>query len=40
MLIFSIVMEHADNGDLFQKIVDHQKAGSQFTEIDLWKIFI
>ena len=40
MIYFSIVMEHADNGDLFQKICDHQKAGGQFAEADLWKIFI
>jgi serine/threonine protein kinase len=35
-----IVMEYANNGDLFQKIVDHQKKGSLFSEPEIWSIFI
>ena len=33
-------MEYADNGDLFQKICDHQKENSNFTEAEIWRIFI
>lgn len=33
-------MEFADNGDLFQKIVEHQKDPSLFDEETIWKIFI
>lgn len=33
-------MEYADNGDLFQKIQDHQKFKTQFSEQEIWKIFI
>jgi NIMA (never in mitosis gene a)-related kinase 1/4/5 len=33
-------MEYADNGDLFQKISEHQKNKSAFTEQEIWKIFI
>ena len=33
-------MEYADNGDLFQKICDHQKDNSNFPEQDIWRIFI
>jgi hypothetical protein len=39
-LLFSIVMEYADNGDLFQKITEHQKNKTTFNEQDIWKIFI
>eukprot|EP00347_Sterkiella_histriomuscorum_P020877 403336119 len=35
-----IVMEYADNGDLFQKIADHQQDGTFFQEHEIWKIFI
>ena len=35
-----IVMEYADDGDLYQKILEHQKANTWFEEIDIWKIFI
>ena len=28
----SIVMEHADNGDLYQKIISHQKSKTYFSE--------
>ena len=33
-------MEYADNGDLFQKIVTHQKAGTIYTEEEVWIVFI
>ncbi len=36
----SIVMEYADNGDLFQKICEHQKNGTEFNENEIWKVFI
>ena len=35
-----IVMEYADNGDLYQKIVEYKKRKIYFEEIDIWKIFI
>lgn len=36
----SIVMEYADDGDLFQKIVQHKKNGTYFGEPVIWQIFI
>lgn len=33
-------MEYADNGDLYQKIVEHQKKGTNFSETEIWSIFI
>ena len=36
----SLVIEYADDGDLFQKITFHQKDGTYFLERDVWKIFI
>ena len=36
----SIIMEFADNGDLFQKIVEHQKSNTFFDEDDVWRVFI
>ena len=36
----SIVMEYADNGDLFQKIVHHKKTSMLFDENEIWCIFI
>ena len=33
-------MDYADDGDLYQKIVEHQKNKTQFEEDDIWKIFI
>lgn len=33
-------MEYADNGDLFQKILDHQKRGLPMNENEIWNIFI
>ena len=35
-----IVMEYADNGDLFQKILFHKKNKTFFEETDIWKILI
>ncbi len=35
-----IVMEFADGGDLYQKIVEHKKTATFFEETDIWKIFI
>ena len=33
-------MEYADNGDLFQKIVSHQKAGTLYSEEEIWVVLI
>ena len=33
-------MEFADNGDLYQKIVEHKKSAMFFEEEDIWRIFI
>ena len=38
--IFSIIMEYANNGDLFQKISRHQKEQTYLREEDIWRIFI
>ncbi len=35
-----IVMEFADRGDLYQKIVEHKKSAVLFEESDIWRIFI
>ncbi|CAD8098460.1 unnamed protein product [Paramecium primaurelia] len=35
-----IVMEYADDGDLYQKIVECQKKGVLMSENDIWNIFI
>ena len=35
-----IVMEYADDGDLYQKILEHQKTNAWFKEEYIWKIFI
>ena len=35
-----IVMEFADGGDLYQKIVEHKKSAMLFEESDIWRIFI
>ena len=35
-----IVMEFADKGDLYQKIVEHKKSAMFFEETDIWRIFI
>jgi NIMA (never in mitosis gene a)-related kinase len=35
-----IVMEYADRGDLYQKIVHFKRKGCLIEEADIWKIFI
>jgi len=35
-----LVMEYADNGDLYQKIVQYKKSGNFFEESDIWRVFI
>ena len=35
-----IVMEYANNGDLYQKIVDHQTGGTLFPEPEIWHLLI
>ena len=35
-----IVMEFADNGDLYQKIVEHEEDEYLFTETEIWKMLI
>jgi NIMA (never in mitosis gene a)-related kinase len=36
----SIIMEYADNGDLFQKITEAQKSSTHLSEPEIWSIFI
>jgi NIMA (never in mitosis gene a)-related kinase len=33
-------MEFADDGDLYQKIVEHQKSGALFNETEVWNYLI
>jgi len=33
-------MEYTNNGDLFQKITDHQKKNQYVKEDEIWNIFI
>jgi NIMA (never in mitosis gene a)-related kinase len=35
-----IVMEYADGGDLYDKIVAHKKNKTRFEEGDIWEIFV
>lgn len=35
-----IVMEFADNGDLYQQIVEHKKRAKFFEETEIWRVFI
>lgn len=35
-----IVMEYAESGDLFQKVIEHQKKGTYFNEQEIWHYFI
>jgi len=35
-----IVMEFADGGDLLQMISNHKKAGTFFSEKDIWQYFV
>ena len=39
-IMYSIIIEFADNGDLFQKICEHQENNSHFSEEEIWNIFI
>jgi NIMA (never in mitosis gene a)-related kinase len=34
-----IIMEYADDGDLFQKIMKHQEDGTLFSEADIFGVF-
>ena len=36
----SIIMEFADNGDLFQKITTCQKESIYISEVEIWSIYI
>ena len=38
--LFSIIMEFADGGDVYNKIKDHKTNGTNFPEEQVWKIFI
>ena len=38
--VFSLVMEYADNGDVFQKICSYQKRETYIKEKKIWYIFI
>ena len=38
--MLSIVMDFSDDGDLYQKIVQHQKDNTNFTEEQIWKSLI
>ena len=38
--ICSIVMEFLDDGDLYQKIVQHQKNGMEFEESTIWRTLV
>jgi len=40
IFLYSIVMEYADNGDLYEKILDMQKREVMFSEDQIWKLFI
>ena len=33
-------MEFANNGDLLQKIREHQRLGTHFSENDIWRLLI
>lgn len=37
---FSLVMEYADNGDVFQKICNYQKRETYIKEKKIWYVFI
>ncbi len=38
--ISSIIMEYADDGDLYQKIVDRKKKKELFEESEIWSVLI
>ena len=35
-----IVMEFADGGDLYTKIVAHQKSATEFSEREIWEVLV
>lgn len=35
-----IVLEYADGGDLYNKIISYKKKGQNMPEAEVWKIFI
>jgi len=35
-----IIMEYADGGDLYQKICEHKKNNTKFSNAEIWEIFI
>ena len=35
-----IVMEFADNGDLYGKIMEHQKSATEFSEREIWSAIV
>ena len=37
---YSLVMEYADNGDVFQKICNYQKRETYIKEKKIWYVFI
>lgn len=36
----SVIMEYADDGDLYQKIVDKKKRNELFSEEEIWRVLI
>lgn len=40
LIYYSIVMEYADGGDIFQMIKRHQKEARFIDEDEIWKAFI
>lgn len=39
-IMCSIVMQYADGGDLYQKIVHHKKNGGSFSESQIWNVLV
>ena len=39
-ILISLVMEYADNGDVFQKICNYQKRETYIKEKKIWYVFI
>jgi NIMA (never in mitosis gene a)-related kinase len=35
-----IVMDYADGGDVYNKIIEHKKNNSSFDEADIWTAFV
>lgn len=33
-----LVMEYADGGDLYQRLLDHQRRGTTFSEREIWQV--